>query len=113
MRRLYQPEGVCGGFLHGWGKPSHYYTTLRCSWPSIVVAGLAPAMFAGAPGKNPPHTPTRAASLPRRAEATSTMLATLEVDDDTRVSRTWASSSSLALRIPPPRMRMFGSKRLI
>ena len=42
-------ENSTQGAEHGWGKPSHYYTTQRLyevptSWPSLVVAGLAPAM---------------------------------------------------------------------
>ena len=31
--------------LHGWGKPSHYYTTPAAPPSCIVVAGLAPAMW--------------------------------------------------------------------
>src|SRR6266478_7073713 len=54
-------ENSTQGAEHGWGKPSHYYTTQRLyevptSWPSIVVAGLAPAMQ-----KNEPHPATRGA----------------------------------------------------
>ena len=49
-------QGCASFFLHGWGKPSHYYRRARAPTRRIVVAGLAPAIFANE-GELCFHTP--------------------------------------------------------
>src|SRR6266481_8423045 len=61
-------------FLHGWGKPSHYYRRPR-GWyliqplRGLVVAGLAPAMLSTlcSMPKNEPHPFAQSSLTPVRS----------------------------------------------